>query len=303
MVINVEPLNSSVPLLMADEYLLTNIDRYFLAIDSILKQIDNDDELTTEGSDINTIEDRLSFYLCNLEGSNISSKYVDFLSTEFRNLYELKCQYYLPIYIGPLNYELIAWRHCLSKTDAYCIKIIYSLYHWCNYNDSFKNVLYELGIEPHHHDHKIKEINKRYERRCIKFLLSHISKNENIQKLINIACDVFINNPCYESLILDEAYPEEYDLGYSFEGFYDFSLFEKNPDELIDEFSTFNDEACYTSLNNVIIFDLKYMMYQQDYSVSFDYFFEILSTYMTFISFWNDVTKEIKDSVQLKLDL
>lgn len=303
MVINVEPLNYAVPLLMGDEYLLNNIDKYFLAIDSILKEIDSDDEVRTEGSNINTIEDRLSFYICNLVSSNISSKYAEFLTTDFRGIYELTCQYYLPIYIGPLNYELISWRHYLSKTDAYCIKIIYSLYHWHNYNDSFKHVLHELGIEPHHHDHKIKEINKRHKSRCSKFLLSHISKNENIQKLINIACDVFINNPSYESLISDEAYPEEYDLGYSFEGFYDFSLLEKCPDELIDEFTKFNDEAYYTSLNNTIVFDLKYMIEQQDYYVSFHYFFEILSTYMIFISFWNDVTKEVKDYVQLKLDL
>lgn len=299
MVIDIEPLNSAIPLLMSDEYLANNITDYNYAIESILKSIcSNDDDMFIDSEDslkriehfLSVVEDRVTE-----DNSGIT------VMLSFIDLYAIRCEYHIDTYVGPLDYRLISFRNYLSKSDAYCIKIIYSLYHWEKYNQTFNIIMCELGLnitEPNY----INPIFEKHRHRCVKFLSNHISQNNDLNELINKAIEVFDYNPYYEQLIYVENY-HEYNIGYSFEGFVDFSIFEQGPHKIIDKYISQYNEACYTMIENTITFDIKYMINQKDFSSNYDYFFNVLSAYTNFIFKWNDFSEKLISNIQLKLDL
>lgn len=293
----VEPLNKSIPLLMSDEYLANNLSEYNQAIEAIILGISNDEEkICTDDDLIQRLTHNINLILDEYFEDNLHDNPV-FLS--FNDLYSIKCDYHIDTYLKPLDYRLISFRNYLSKTDNYCVKIIYSLYHWEKCNDTFNIVVRELGLREN--PRKIDPISSVYKNRCIKFLKNHISKNEKFQEIINLAYNVFVLNPYYENL-MSKDYFDEYNIGYSFEGFEDFSLFDDNVDNIINDFIKLNDESCFAMIENSITFDIRYMIESLDFSCNYDYFFDIVYLYTNFIYEWNSFTKEIIDSIQLKLD-
>ena len=300
MVIDTEPLSLAIPLLMSDEYLASNITDYNYAIENILKSIcsNNEDMFIDSKDSLKKIEHFLSIIEDNFIEDNSGMN----VMLSFADLYTIRCEYHIDTYVGPLDYRLISFRNYLSKSDAYCIKIIYSLYHWENYNQTFNTIIRELGLnitEPNY----INPIHEKYRKRCVDFLSNHISKNNDLNELINKAIEVFCYNPCYEQLIYIEHYTDEYNIGYSFEGFVDFSIFEQGPHKNIDEYISQYDEACYTMIENTITFDIRYMINQKDFSSNYDYFFNVLYAYTNFIFKWNDFSEKLISNIQLKLDL
>ena len=300
MVIDTEPLNLAVPLLISDEYLISNMAHYNYAIESVLKSIcSNDDDLFIDSEDeLERMEHFLSVveYRVTEDNSGIT------VMLSFIDLYAIRCEYHIDTYVGPLDYRLIYFRNYLSKSDAYCVKIIYSLYHWEKYNTTFDIIMHELGLnitEPNY----IIPISEKYRKRCVDFLSNHISKNNDLNELINKAIEVFDYNPYYEQLIYVENYPDEYNIGYSFEGFVDFGSFEDGPHEIINRFIFEYNESCYAMVENTITFDIKYMINQRDFSSNYDYFFKVLYAYTNFISEWNDFSEKLISNIQLKLDL
>ena len=308
MVINYKKINYTTPELINNDFLYENADKYLDYLKKIFYSIFDNKEISKLLKGKSKIDQLDTLFNCissddRFNENPLLEEYFIYdlcFSGYTINTISLEIMNYG--YIGPMNYSLVEHRKLFPKTDAFCIKILYSLFYWNNYNDVFLKLLNEMNI-PYKTKH-INPINSRHKKRCIDFLYNHKSSNLSLNLLIELSINTYVIYPYYDSIIFTETY-DEYNIGGCLEGFYsteDYCNFDKKVDEIAKEYEEYLGGECFYSIQSRFTFDLYYMVTHNSFYSDISYFIKIVTNYKKMIAKWNELAEFINNKYQPKFD-
>ena len=308
MVINYKKINYATPELINNQFLYENTDKYLYYLKKIFYNIFDNKEISELLKGKSKIDQLDTLFNCISSADRFNENLLlgeylvyDLCFSGYTiNTISLEIMSYG--YIGPMNYSLVEHRKLFPKTDAFCIKILYSLFYWNDYNDVFLEILNEMNI-PYEVKHII-PINKKHKKRCIDFLQNHKSNNLLLNSLIGLSIDTYVVYPYYNSIIFSETY-DEYNIGGCLEGFYspeDYCDFDRKVDDIAKQYEEHLGGECFYSIQSKFTFDLNYMVNYNSFYSDVSYFIKIINNYKKMIAKWNELAEFISNKYQPKFN-